>query len=169
MRTGDSLVDRREDRLLVVLGERGCGKSDLFVQEASALKSEGQAVDLIDLKVRGRFYEAASARQELNSVLTRASEADLAYILLDSLDEGLDRLGVLDDILVASLEELGQERRDRMRLRIACRSGRWPRGLEEQIARLWVPRDVSVVGVTPLSRADVELAADCRLQWPRRP
>lgn len=155
------LTKRREDPLLVVLGERGCGKSDLFIQEAAALKSEGHTVDLIDLKVRGRFYEAGGARQELGAVFEQASEAEPGYVLLDSLDEGLDRLGVLHEVLVACLEELGRERRGRLRLRIACRSGRWPRGLEEDLERLWAPRAVRVVGVTPLSRSDVEMAAAC--------
>ncbi|GGR35507.1 hypothetical protein GCM10010251_59830 [Streptomyces aurantiogriseus] len=158
---GVPLTKRREDPLLVVLGERGCGKSDLFIQEAAVLKSEGHTVDLIDLKARGRFYEAGRAGQELGAVFERASEAEPGYVLLDSLDEGLDRLGVLHDVLVACLEELGRERRGRLRLRIACRSGRWPRGLERDLESLWGPGAVSVVGVTPLSRSDVEMAAAC--------
>ena len=160
-RAGTPLADRREDAVLVVLGERGCGKSDLFAQEAAALRSDGHTVELVDLKARGRFYEAGSARQELGAVLERASEEEPGYILLDSLDEGLDRLGVLDDILAACLEELGRERRSRLRLRVACRSGRWPRGLEEHLESLWTRGSVSVVGVTPLGRADVEMAAAC--------
>lgn len=159
MRTGVLLADRREDALLVVLGERGCGKSDLFMQEATALKCEGHTADLVDLTARGRFYDAGSARQELGAVLERASEEEPGYVLLDSFDEGLDRLAVLDEVLVACLKELSQERRSRMRLRIACRSGRWPRGLERDLESLWVPGAVSVVGVTPLSRVDVEMAA----------
>lgn len=158
-RTGDSLADRREDALLVVLGERGSGKSDLFIQEAAALQSEGHTVGLVDLKERGRFYETGSARQELGAVLERASEGEPGYVLLDSLDEGLDRLGILDEVLIACLKELGRERRSRLRLRIACRSGRWPRGLERDLELLSAPGVVSVVGVTSLSRSDVEMAA----------
>ncbi|MEU6194243.1 hypothetical protein [Streptomyces sp. NPDC047061] len=156
---GVPLAGRREDKLLVVLGERGCGKSDLFIEEAEALQSEGHVVERVDLSARGRFYEASIARQSLAVVLERVSAGDPGYVLLDSLDEGMDRLGVLDDILVGCLEELGRERRSQLRLRIACRSGRWPRGLEGHLQSLWAPEEVSVVGVTPLSRSDVETAA----------
>ncbi|MGQ4330877.1 NACHT domain-containing protein [Streptomyces hayashii] len=160
-RAGVPLAGRRADKLLVVLGERGCGKSDLIIEEAAALQSEGHFVELVDLNARGRFYEAVSARRDLGAVLERVCEGDPGYVLLDSLDEGLDRLGVLDDILVGCLEELGRERRSRLRLRIACRSGRWPRGLERHLQSLWAPEAVSVVGVTPLTRSDVEMAAAC--------
>ncbi|MEU1591282.1 hypothetical protein ABZ468_00110 [Streptomyces sp. NPDC005708] len=160
-RAGIPLADRREDHLLVVLGERGCGKSALFAEEAAALQSEGHSVDLVDLKERGRFYESVSARQELGAVLEQASESAPGYVLLDSLDEGLERLGVLADILVACLQELGQERRNQLRVRIACRSSRWPRNLEKDLESLWEPGTGSVVGVTPLGRWDVETAAAC--------
>lgn len=158
---GVPLAGRREDKLLVVLGERGCGKSDLFIEEAEALQSEEHVVERVDLSARGRFYEASIARQSLAVVLERVSAGDPGYVLLDSLDEGLDRLGVLDDVLVGCLEELGRERRSRLRLRIACRSGRWPRGLEGHLQSLWASEAVSVVGVTPLTRSDVETAAAC--------
>ncbi|MGW1753067.1 hypothetical protein [Streptomyces mirabilis] len=132
-RTGVSLAGRREDALL---GERVCGKSDLFIQEDTALKSEGHTVDPVDLTAGGRFHETGSARQELGAVLERASEEEPGYVLLGSFDEGLDRLAVLDEVLVAwvaCLKERSQEQRIRLRLRIACRSGLWPRGLERDL------------------------------------
>ncbi|WP_346089106.1 hypothetical protein [Streptomyces erythrogriseus] len=166
-RAGAALADRREDGVLVVLGERGCGKSDLFAQEAADLEGCGQTVFLVDLKERGRFFDTGSARQELGGVLEQASQGGPGHVLLDSLDEGLDRLAALDEVLIACLRQLGEQERSRLRLRIACRSGRWPRGLEDDLRSLWASGAVSVVGVAPLGRSDVEAAAVCEGVDPR--
>lgn len=160
-RAGDSMADRREDRVLVVVGERGCGKSDLLAQEAAALRAQGHTAFLVDLSERGRFFDTRSAGQDLDAVLEQACQGEAGFVLLDSLDEGLDRLAVLDEVLVACLRRLGQQERARLRLRIACRAGRLPRGLADDLRSLWAPRAVSVVRVTPLGRSAVETAAAC--------
>ncbi|MEV8547264.1 hypothetical protein [Streptomyces sp. NPDC051572] len=160
-RAGASMADRRDDRVLVVVGERGCGKSDLLVQETAALQAQGHTAFLVNLAERGRFFDTNTAGQDLDAVLEQACQGEAGFVLLDSLDEGLDRLAVLDEVLVVCLRRLGTQERARLRLRIACRSGRLPRGLEDDLRSLWAPGAVSVVGVTPLGRSDVETAAVC--------
>lgn len=166
-RAGASMADRRDDRVLVVVGERGCGKSDLLAQEAAALQAQGHTAFLVNLAERGRFFDTSTAGQDLDAILEQACQGEAGFVLLDSLDEGLDRLAVLDEVLVACLRRLGTQERARLRLRIACRAGRLPRGLEDDLRSLWAPGAVSVVRVTPLGRSDVETAAVCEGIDPR--
>lgn len=151
------LEDQREVPVVVVRGERGLGKSVAMEQECAALREQGLPVAWVDL---GRCVDASVAEEELARAFRRPREGEGAwYVILDGLDEGLNEYPALDVKLAGHVERLGAEGRRGLRLRISSRTARWPARLEDRLRRLWEPQEVAVVGLAPLSREDVALAA----------
>ncbi|MFE3106876.1 hypothetical protein ACFXKJ_40380 [Kitasatospora indigofera] len=154
---GAPLPDRRDVPLLVLRGEWGMGKSYALEQERADLEAAGLPVRLLDLGTCGASVSRAEAK------LTQAFEWPVGvgewHVLLDGLDEGLDRLPELDQLIIEQLEALDEEARAGMRLRISCRTARWPADLERELDRLWSEGRMQVVGLAPLSREDVSIAA----------
>ncbi|MFJ2722723.1 hypothetical protein [Streptomyces sp. NPDC087437] len=81
------------------------------------------------------------------------------HVLLDGLDEGLNDLPQLDQLLEEALEDVSDRDRERLRLRITCRSARWPGRLEEALRTRWQPDQIKIMGLAPLGRDDVAVAA----------
>jgi hypothetical protein len=154
---GRSLADERAARVLVLRGEWGMGKSYAFEQEYRDLETAGLPAQRFDLGKCGA--DATRAEAKLGAVFHAPVGAAEWYVLLDALDEGLDNLAELDQLIIEQLEGLEDEARRGLRLRISCRTARWPAGLETELARLWPEDRVAVVGLAPLSRDDVTLAA----------
>jgi hypothetical protein len=152
------LADERAFSLLVLRGEWGMGKSFALEQEHRDLETAGHVVRRLNLGNCGT--DASRAAAKLGAVFQPPAEATEWHVLLDGLDEGLDDLPDLDQLIVEQLEDLADEARRSLRLRISCRSARWPSGLETDLRRFWPADAVEVVGLAPLSRDDVVLAAD---------
>ncbi|WP_327698943.1 hypothetical protein [Streptomyces sp. NBC_00459] len=133
------------------------GKSFAFEQEHRDLETAGLPVQRFDLGKCGT--DATRAATKLTAVFQPPAGAGEWHVLLDGLDEGLDVLLELDQLIIEQLEGLEGEARKGLRLRISCRTARWPAGLETDLARLWPEDRVAVVGLAPLSRDDVTLAA----------
>ncbi|GAA2158214.1 hypothetical protein GCM10009760_61040 [Kitasatospora kazusensis] len=153
---GRPLADEREVPLLVLRGERGLGKSVALEQERAALEDAGSQVRWLDL---GDCREVSLAAAKLDKAFQSSAVPGEWHVLLDGLDEGLDDLSVLDQLIAARVEALDEDVRLGLRLRISCRTARWPASLEGELRRFWPEHQVKIMGMAPLSREDVELAA----------
>ena len=139
--------------VIVLLGERGVGKSDIMTGEAHRLEAEAADCHLVDLPELGS--DAAGLARVL-----RPGQGDAPqFVLLDSLDEAIDGYPGAWQLLAGCLRDLGTEGQSRLRLRIACRSSRWPARLKDALEAMW-PGQVSYLGVAGLTRADVVMAAE---------
>lgn len=153
------LEDVRQIPVVVLLGERGCGKSVTLDQERTQLLQAGLPVTFLDL---GKdVFDLPSARERLQQNLSTSVGEEARYVLLDGLDEGLSDIPGLDKALVHHLRALSEPERRGLRVRIACRTTRWPEVLEMGLPALWpAASQVAVVTLAPLTRADWETAAD---------
>ncbi|MCC9711824.1 hypothetical protein E4N62_45410 [Streptomyces sp. MNU76] len=149
----------RHRPVIVVLGERGCGKSVALAQEHTRLLEAGLPVAFLDL---GKdVFDLASAAARLRQHLHAGLEQDERFVLLDGLDEGLSDIPGLDKALLHLMQELSEEERCGLRLRITCRTTRWPAVLEEGLCSLWPSAgQVAVATLAPLTRADLRTAAE---------
>ncbi|MFF3876070.1 hypothetical protein [Streptomyces sp. NPDC001978] len=155
------LDELRDVPVVVVLGERGAGKSVALEQEHALLSEEGvQVVPLLHL---GRdVFDTDSASSTLEQRL-HAGEDQERYVLLDGLDEGLSDIPGLDKVLLHQLRAMQARQRDGLRLRIICRTSRWPEALESGLRGLWPDSDqVALMTLAPLTRQDVQSAAEKR-------
>ncbi|MFD9122292.1 MULTISPECIES: hypothetical protein [Streptomyces] len=154
-KAGVLLAQERSTAVLVLRGERGLGKSVALLQEYEALSKEGVPAAWLELK---QCTTMESAQTRLRQALTPPStEAGEWHVLLDGLDEGLNDLPQLDQLMDDVLATLPQEALKALRLRITCRSARWPARLEDALRQRWT--DLKIMAMAPLSRDDVALAA----------
>lgn len=152
--------DVRDVPVVVVLGERGCGKSVAFEQELARLLDDATLASLIDLGQD--VYDTATASTCLHHHLNPEGDGT-HYVLLDGLDEGLSDIPALDKVLLTQLRALSPNERLRLRLRIACRTTRWPEHLERGLRDPWPePGQIVMVTLVALSQADTQYAVDQR-------
>jgi hypothetical protein len=154
---GVLLADERATALIVLRGERGMGKTFALHQEHDALVTDGLRASWLDLK---QCTTTRLAQTRLRTALEPPSEPGEWHVLLDGLDEGLNDLPQLDQILQEVLDELLETDREMLRLRITCRSARWPARLEESLRERWDSDQIKIMGLAPLDRGDVALAAE---------
>jgi hypothetical protein len=155
------LDEMRDVPVLVVLGERGAGKSVALEQEHALLSSQGAATAPL-LHLGRDVADTVSAASTLQQHLHRAG-GDPRFVLLDGLDEGLSDIPGLDKILLLQLRALSQLQREVLRLRITCRTTRWPEILESGLRGLWPDAgQVALMALEPLTRHDIESAAGQR-------
>ncbi|MFE6470172.1 NACHT domain-containing protein [Streptomyces rochei] len=153
---GTQFGDVRDVPVVVVLGERGCGKSVAFEQELARLLDDTTPATLIHLGQD--VYDTATAAAHLRHHLKPESDRT-QHVLLDGLDEGLSDIRGLDKVLLTQLRALSPNERRRLRLRIACRTTRWPENLETGLRDLWPePGQVAMVTLAALSPADAQYA-----------
>lgn len=152
-----------ETPCLVLLGEPGIGKTETIKQEFAGIKSAAEAsneyplhVDLrataSDVMLFRKVFEAPDIRKW-------ASGGARLHLFLDSLDECRLSVENVADVLLDGLTELPH---DRLFLRIACRTGEWPRRLEDGLKGYWGEDRTGVYELAPLTRADVAVAAESR-------
>ncbi|MGA5418478.1 hypothetical protein [Streptomyces pseudogriseolus] len=88
------LEDMRQTPAVVVLGERGCGKSVALEQEHAQLDAAGVPVTFLHL---GRdVFDVTSAATRLEQALCTGLEVGTRFLLLDGLDEGLSDIPGLE-------------------------------------------------------------------------
>ncbi|MFI6661470.1 NACHT domain-containing protein [Streptomyces sp. NPDC050523] len=157
---GLRLDELRNVPVVVVLGERGAGKSVALEQEHDLLSSQGAKVaPVLHL---GRDVDIISAASILQEHLNNVGEGP-RYVLMDGLDEGLNDVPGLDKTLWRQLRSLPDQRCERLRLRITCRTTRWPKQLLSQLGERWPdPGQIEVMTLEPLTRQDVVTAAEQR-------
>lgn len=146
------LSERRDTRVVVVLGERGVGKSRILQAEHEALREGGLSCDRVELFTVSSGQIATRIARALTGVGDGAH-----YTFLD----GLDDTRTPDDtanMIVEAVEALAGPARERLRLRIACRTSRWPSGLQTRLEEFY-PKGVHLVGVAGLTRQQALAAA----------
>ncbi|WP_046494577.1 NACHT domain-containing protein [Streptomyces odonnellii] len=142
--------------VLALFGERGAGKSVTLLQERQALRSMRQEPQWVNL---GRHQTEAQATSALTVAFT-APETGEWWVILDSLDEGLNVLPALGSLIADRIDSLAADKRGRLRLRISCRTGRWPDTLQDTLVQYWGPSEIQHAVLTPLSAPDIAVAAE---------
>lgn len=152
------LDELRDAACLVLLGEPGMGKTTtLGVEQAgfAAAAPEDHRVVLANLN---RVSSDAGLDEIFDQEAVAAWRADTGtlHLFVDSFDESLGRYRALT---ARFLDHLGGLPRERLRLRLACRSGDIPGQLVEELRVLWPDVDdqpsVRVLLLEPLSRKAV--------------
>lgn len=147
----------QETACAVLLGEPGIGKSHCIEEmwEKESAQNKEELCKPLWFDLRGYGSEDRIIREIFASSAVQSWIAGTGYlhIFLDSLDEGLLRIGTLAAILSDQLIKLPVER---LRLRIACRTADWPTTLETQLIDAWGKEAVQVFELTPLRKTDVE-------------
>ncbi|MEU9380025.1 hypothetical protein AB0D38_02995 [Streptomyces sp. NPDC048279] len=155
------LDELRDAPVVVVLGERGAGKSVALEQEYALLGEKGvQAMPFLHL---GRdVFDLPSASTAFDQLLHQ-SHGQVRHVLLDGLDEGMSDIPGLDKVLLHRLRTMEPWQREGLRLRITCRTSRWSEMLEVGLRELWPqPGQVVLMTLAPLSRNDIHRAAEQR-------
>ncbi|MFD0425271.1 NACHT domain-containing protein [Streptomyces parvus] len=152
-------LDELDAPVVVLLGERGMGKSVTLEQERIRLQEQGASVTWLNL---GKdVFDISTAGSALLDAFHVPEEASEHYVLLDSLDEGLSDVPGLAKVLAHKLAEVSLQQRARIRLRITCRTTRWPESLEDELRRLWTGEHaVTLMALAPLSLQDMQIAAE---------
>ncbi|SEP46878.1 NACHT domain-containing protein [Propionispora vibrioides] len=145
---------------LVLLGDPGLGKSfevemnrPLTINE----KTENEKELLVNLNTCQSDHQLE--KKILHNPIFeswRNSDHQTLYLTLESFDECLIRVEILNNLL---LEILKESPIDRLYLRIVCRTGYWPSALEIGLKKLWEKDAVKIIELMPLRRVDVENAA----------
>ncbi|WP_405933714.1 hypothetical protein [Streptomyces sp. NBC_00827] len=152
------LDEMRDVPVVVVLGERGAGKSVALEQEHGLLRDQGAEAALW-LHLGRDVADTVSAGSTLQQHLHGQVDGP-RYVLLDGLDEGLSDIPVLDRVLLLQLRSLSEPQRVKLRLRITCRTTRWPEALESGLRGLWTDAgQVALMTLEPLTGHDVESEA----------
>jgi hypothetical protein len=146
------LSDRFEAPVVLLLGERGIGKSCVLKHEHERLLAQSEDAILVDFA----RLSTASARDRVIGALTGLN-GTVRYLLLDGIDDAPVALEA-DRFIGEVLRELGEAARSRLRLRISCRTSRRSQLLEEHLREIWGTA-VSEVTVAGLTRDDVIAAA----------
>jgi hypothetical protein len=147
-------------RCLVLLGEPGSGKSTAMQREYASAETANAVtgdyalwVDLreysTDLRLSDKVFNSLKMQQWRNGT-------QILRLFLDSLDESLLRIDNISDVLRGELRELPRER---LQIRLACRTADWPAGLEKGLREMWGENHVDVFELMPLRKIDVSHAA----------
>jgi hypothetical protein len=148
---------------LVILGERGMGKSHLLeVQKGNIdehVRARGGELLWLNLNI---FTSATFLIDELfksDEFINWKTGSHELHIWLDSFDECQSQIR-LAKLLIYKLEPHA-DKIERLFLRIACRTAEWPSNLEQQLRQLWKDEEqgIRVYELAPLCRKDVIEAA----------
>lgn len=154
---------------LVLLGEPGIGKSKELEKQKQLTQSRiSESADDVLFFELG-IYGSTDLRKEVfeNSTIENWSRGtNNLYLFLDSLDEGRLAVNALTRLLANKLKDLP---RDRLRLRITCRTAEWQSSsFEDELVTLFGSDAVKVFELHPLCRSDAEGAAEQNGLDPRR-
>lgn len=133
-----TLESVRDFSVLALLGEPGLGKSTTLEAEYRQIRAEaserGAQFSWSDLSLLGTSSEV---RQEVFEKSRLQCQQGSNVVFLDGFDECLRRIDNLVPILLDLFSKLD---RDRLSLRIACRTAEWPSDLEGGLRELWAAR-----------------------------
>jgi hypothetical protein len=153
--------------VLCLLGEPGMGKSTTFDQEAErlteALRANGDQVLPVDLAACGSDVTVRQKVFQSRLFNGWKSGGGRLHVLLDGFETCLQSVRPLVAVLLDGFK--GQPR-ERLSLRISCRTAEWPPDLEAGLQELWHglssagdDEPVRVFELAPLRKTDVVAAA----------
>ena len=155
--TFDSIA---HNQCLVLFGEPGIGKSTVIQAEykvaAEAAVAAGNASMFRDL---GTYSTDAALVHDIfedDTFLKWDRGGHVLELFLDSLDECRLRVESIDALLLARLQRYD---RNRLQLRIGCRSADWSALLEKRLPELWKEDEVAQYQLAPLGREHLSVAA----------
>ena len=146
------LAELTDRPFVALLGEPGSGKStELREDHARALNAAGTEVqlfvDLAELSTRQDVLQAVFGAKEWDA--WRTQPAAVLRLDLDSLDECHVDLPTVVQVLLGGFRKV--EAPHRLRVRIACRTGVWPVGLESQFEAIFGADQISILELAPLT------------------
>jgi len=147
---------------LILLGEPGIGKTSAMNEEEkiidSGIEVSGGKALRIDLNSISASSDLSEKLFENKAIQDWIKGEYPLHIFLDSLDECLLRIDNLSAMLIDRLNHYPKER---LYLRIACRTADWQRLriLENELKRIWGKDNFGVFELLPLTRRDVLTAA----------
>jgi len=147
---------------LALLGEPGIGKSWAIQGNSTAAReaaaSQGDKVIHLDLRSYGSEDRLVQNLFEAADWKMWRSGSHRLHVFLDSLDECLLQIKNVAALLADEL--LKQQPLERLHLRIACRTARWPAVLEASLIQLYGVEGFKPYELAPLRRVDAERAAE---------
>jgi hypothetical protein len=146
--------------VLALLGEPGMGKSTVLEQQArkmqAAVDAAGDHFLHADLSACGTDILVCREIFESAEFAAWKVGSNRLYLLIDGLDTCLQHVETLVALL---LKHFGPVSRDRLWLRIGCRTTDWPADLERGLKELWGDEEFQAYDLAPLRRTDVAAAA----------
>lgn len=146
----------------ILLGEPGIGKSTALQEESIRLHAEEETYlyrELNQYHSDTRLIDDIFGSEEIRT--WRQGNHRLT-LLLDSLDECSLTIPTAARILAGQLKHLPKER---LTLRLTCRTADWPTPFTEELRELWrggnndAPDPLGVFELTPLRKKDIQRAA----------
>lgn len=150
---------------LALLGEPGMGKSTAFEFERSEIDELLHVGGSTSFWLRLRSYlsDDRFVRDFFESpeFIAWATGVHTMHVFLDDFDECHLRIETMVALLTDRLRAYSLDAiRDRLRLRIACRTFAWPASLETALTELWGNDGFAAYELAPLRRNDVAIAAE---------
>ncbi len=150
-----------KENCIILLGEPGIGKSVTLEQFSRDFDNEEGKILKVNLSGIGN---AIHFKDEIFNHTKfqdwRTGDYSL-YLLLDSFDECFLREGVIANLLVENLKDTPKER---LFLRIACRTGYWPNSLNNNLKNIFRKNNVLHFTLVPLRKIDIEKVANYEVE-----
>jgi len=151
---------------LALLGEPGIGKTSAIEEEQetidSAIRAAGGQTLRLNLRSYGSEDRLVRRLFEGEEFKVWVAGSHRLHLFLDSLDECLLKISTVASLLIDELRPYKTLARERMYLRIACRTAEWPSSLAGGLSDLWGEERVCAYELAPLRRRDVAEAARMR-------
>lgn len=148
--------------VLVLLGEPGIGKTSAMKAErdliGEAASREGDEVLLRDLRPYGTPEQVIAKIFGHRKFQAWVAGTHRLHLLLDSFDECRLEVKQLASVIAEELRDY-EDARERLILRIACRTADWSGLLESALREIWGDDAVKVYELAPLTQDDVRVAA----------
>lgn len=151
-----------EIKCLILLGEPGIGKTRAVEKEVTALKEKASEDKILYCHLGEFGTEESLSNTVFKDVEFEKwkNEAHNLHLFLDGLDECLINIRVVAKFLIRELQKCPKER---LFLRIICRTADWPNSLEKSLIELFGEDFTSVYEMAQLRRKDVYEAARAKL------
>jgi hypothetical protein len=151
-----------EKTCLILLGEAGIGKTyvieEIVKNIASSISAESPFLFYFNLNEYGDENRLIADVFEAEDFKRACQDNKEILLFLDSFDECAIEIPKLATIFRKYLDRLSHYQ-NKMKIRIGCRTGRFPALLEQKCIGIWGQEHVSMYQLTPLREKDVHLAA----------
>ncbi len=147
---------------LALLGEPGIGKSTALERCVEVVRSApqppGDHILVLNLNQYGSEDRLERRLTDAPEIHSWVDGSGTLHLFLDSLDECRAHIPTVAALVLGVLRG-HRTRRERLRLRFACRTAEWPEQLDTGLKDLWKDDGFRAYELLPLRRVDVEAAA----------
>ena len=149
-----------DDSCVILFGEPGSGKTDAFANDLGMcqqrLKAGGATIITRELRAYGSEDHLIRDIFETPEIISWKAGTNQLVFFLDGLDECRLQIKQVGSLLGAQFKKCPV---DRLRLRITCRSGDWPKTLDDALDQVFSGKVVRRLVLAPLQQKDIILAA----------